>query len=343
MGQDQVLTEQRRHLTPVVTADLTGKIVCVTGSNTGLGLEAAKHFARMNPQKVILTSRDPEKGEQALKNLVEETNFHRAEVWPLDLTSFSSVQQFADKVIKELDRLDFLVENAAMVPGETLELTKAGWETGIQVNNLSQELLALLLLPKMLETAKRFSVVPRIVVVSSGVHYWIKEPEPELMNATNLHETLSSEEYCSVPGKMGTPRYTITKLLNIFFVRALTAHLPPSLLVNSISPGFCYSELRRSVSTEDLVRYQAMDSEFGYTSEEGSRHIVYGATAGYGIPEEEEKLRGKYISLSEVLEESDFSLSKEGYEMQNRLWDETLEILTKVDPRVGDNVKEYLI
>ncbi|KAJ7593752.1 hypothetical protein C8J56DRAFT_1120539 [Mycena floridula] len=341
MGQDRPLPEQRLNLTPVVTADLTGKVICVTGANTGLGLEAAKHFARMNPQKLILTSRDQDKGSQALKKLIEETDFHRAEVWPLDLTSFSSVQQFADKAVKGLDRLDFLVANAGMVPRERV-VTENGWETGLQVNDLSQELLAFLLLPKMLETAKRFSVVPRLVVVSSATHYWITGPESELMNATNIHETLSSEEYCSVPGQM-RKRYSITKLMNIFFVRALTDHLPPSLLVNSINPGFCYSELRRNASAEDLATFQAMEREFGLTTEEGSRHIVYGATGGYDNPKEEEKLRGKYISLSEVLEESDFSISKEGYEMQNRIWDEILEILTKVDPRVGDIVKEHLI
>ncbi|KAJ7581544.1 hypothetical protein C8J56DRAFT_833656 [Mycena floridula] len=342
MGQSPPLEDQRLHIKPVTVADLTGKVICVTGANTGLGFEAAKHFARMNPQKLIMTVRDQEKGNKALKQLIEETNFHRAEVWLLDLNSFSSVQQFADKAVKELDRLDFLVENAAMLPGKSREVTKDGWEVGLQVNNLSQELLVLLLVPKMLETAKRFSAVPRIVVVSSDVHFWITEADPELMNSTNIHETLSSKEYCIDSGKL-SKRYQTTKLLNLFFVRAISAHLPPSLLVNAVNPGFCISELRRSASAEETARYEAMEREVGLTSEEGGRNIVYGVTGGYGNPEEEEKLRAKFISLAEVIEESDFSLSKEGYEMQNRIWDETLEILTKVDPRVGDIAKEYLV
>ncbi|KAJ7593815.1 hypothetical protein C8J56DRAFT_1043599 [Mycena floridula] len=340
MGQFPPLKAQRGLIRPLVVADLTGKVVCVTGANTGLGFETAKHFARMNPEKLILTSRDQEKGDKALKELVEETNFQRAEVWLLDLTSFASVRQFADRALK-LDRFDYLVENAGTLPGTTRVLTEDGWEIGLQVNNLSQELLALLLVPKMLETAKRFSVVTKLVVVASDAHYWVTE-EPELMNATNILETLSSEKYCSVEANM-SKRYAITKLINLFFVRAISAHLPSSLLVNAVNPGFCTSELRRDVpsGTEEAKRWDALEQKLGLTTEEGGRNIVYGVTGGYGNPEEEEKLRAKFIYLSRVMEESDFALSKAGYEMQNRIWDETLEILTKVDPRVGDLVREH--
>lgn len=34
---------------PLIRKDLSGKVVLVVGANTGLGFEAAKHFARMNP------------------------------------------------------------------------------------------------------------------------------------------------------------------------------------------------------------------------------------------------------------------------------------------------------
>ena len=43
-----------------------------------------------------------------------------------------------------------------------------------QVNNLCTSLLALRLLPIMLRTAEKHHTSPRIVVVSSEVHYWAK-------------------------------------------------------------------------------------------------------------------------------------------------------------------------
>lgn len=53
---------------PVVTADLSGKTVIVTGANTGLGFEAAKHFARMNAGRLILACRSEAKGKAAVES-----------------------------------------------------------------------------------------------------------------------------------------------------------------------------------------------------------------------------------------------------------------------------------
>ena len=46
----------------MLTADLKGKSVMVTGANTGLGFETAKHFARMKPARLILACRNEQKG-----------------------------------------------------------------------------------------------------------------------------------------------------------------------------------------------------------------------------------------------------------------------------------------
>lgn len=66
----------------------------------------------------------------------------------------------------------------------------------LQVNDLSLSLLALLLLPRMLETAKQYNTVPRIVVVSSGVHYSARL-EDKVFTSPNAFEVLGSKEYCT--------------------------------------------------------------------------------------------------------------------------------------------------
>ena len=50
---------------PVVEENLEEKTVIVTGANSGLGFEAAKHFARMGA-KLIIACRDKGRGEEAL-------------------------------------------------------------------------------------------------------------------------------------------------------------------------------------------------------------------------------------------------------------------------------------
>jgi retinol dehydrogenase-12 len=65
-GFTDFVRSQWKTLPPNPNVDLTGQTVLVTGSNTGLGLEAAKQLARMNPAHLVLAVRNLSKGEEAL-------------------------------------------------------------------------------------------------------------------------------------------------------------------------------------------------------------------------------------------------------------------------------------
>jgi retinol dehydrogenase-12 len=56
-------------LPPVETADLSGKTVLVVGANVGIGLESSKHFARMQPARLIIACRSEAKGKAALAGM----------------------------------------------------------------------------------------------------------------------------------------------------------------------------------------------------------------------------------------------------------------------------------
>jgi retinol dehydrogenase 12 len=60
------LRSQWTKLPPVQAVDLTDQTVVVTGSNVGLGFEAAKHFAKMGPKHLVLACRSKQKGEAAI-------------------------------------------------------------------------------------------------------------------------------------------------------------------------------------------------------------------------------------------------------------------------------------
>jgi retinol dehydrogenase-12 len=162
---DQVFT------TPAYpTTDCTGRTIIVTGANTGLGKEAVRHLVRLNADRVILTSRTASKGEAAARE-IEETTGRKGvvEVWDLDLQNYDNVKAFAERV-KTLKRLDAIIENAGI---STMKFTEAaGNESTITVNVVSTFLLALLVLPKLQETARLFNVVPTLTIVSSDVHYF---------------------------------------------------------------------------------------------------------------------------------------------------------------------------
>ncbi|KZT26711.1 short-chain dehydrogenase [Neolentinus lepideus HHB14362 ss-1] len=321
-----------------VKADLSGKTVVVVGANTGIGLEAAKHFASMNASKVILACRNEEKGKKAVVEVEKATGLKNAELWLLDLSRFSSVVNFADKFEKEGGRLDILVMNAGIATRKYEDME--GWESTLHVNDLSTALCALLLLPRMLQTSSDFSVQTRLVVVSSGAHFMtlIKEDtrsSPSILKKLNDKET-------NMDG-----RYGVSKLLNVFFVRAITARLPSTspLIATVVNPGYCVSELQRhtppgykppSVEHEGKILEQVP-----WTAEEGARQLVW-AALGPPNPADVDKVRGAYVSDNEITEPSDFVISKEGKECEDRIWDETIDILNEATPKVKQIVKQYL-
>ncbi|KAF7345408.1 WW domain-containing oxidoreductase [Mycena venus] len=320
---------------PVVKTDLTGQTVLVLGANTGIGFEATKHFASMNPQRLILACRSQSRGQAAIDKLKAHTGYSKAELWLVDLANFDSVKQFADKFEREGGRLDILVENAA-IAADHYEGTKDGWEISLQVNDLSTPFVALLLLPAMIRTAEQYSTFPRLVIVASEVHYWVKI-EKQVYENPDILKTLGSSEYCT--NKVMQSRYMLTKLLTVFFVRALNARLPPStaVIIDMVNPGFCHSELMRDAKGVAGFMFWLFKRIVAFTAEEGSRQLVYAAVGG-----QPDKLRGEYITGGHVEEVADFVLSPEGVKIQNQLWDEVVDILAKVDPRVTSIVDKHL-
>ena len=141
----------------------------MTGSNVGLGLEAARYFVRLDADKVLLAVRSVEKGEEAKKSIeASEKRLDVVEVWNLSLSSYQSVKNFAKRA-QGLQRLDVLVENAGKVTQHwTMEEDN---ESSITTNTVSPILHALLLLPKLRETAANFNKVALLVFVTSFVHW----------------------------------------------------------------------------------------------------------------------------------------------------------------------------
>lgn len=165
---------------PIPTKEFNGQTIIVTGANVGIGLEAARHFVRLNASKVILAVRSISKGEAAAKSIEESTGRTGvAEVWHLDLTSYASVKAFA-KQASSLDRLDIVVNNAGIVV-YNFELAEDN-ESTITVNVVSGMLLSLLLLPKLRETSIRFKKEAVLAFTGSFVHFITKFPERKSEN-----------------------------------------------------------------------------------------------------------------------------------------------------------------
>ena len=143
--------------------DLTGKVIIVTGANSGIGYEAAKEFARKGAT-TILACRSMSKAKAALTLIQAEVPSAKAEIMQLDLASQGSIRQFADAFKAKYDRLDVLTNNAGimMVPYGT---TEDGFERQFGTNHLGHFALTGLLIDLLLKTQGS-----RVVNISSMGH-----------------------------------------------------------------------------------------------------------------------------------------------------------------------------
>lgn len=92
-------------------------------------------------------------------------------MWHLDLSSYDSVKEFSAKV-QSLDRVDAIIENAGIAIAECTIVE--GLEATLTVNVLSTMLLAVLVLPKLQESARKYGIVPHLVLVGSAVAFQAK-------------------------------------------------------------------------------------------------------------------------------------------------------------------------
>ena len=143
--------------------DLAGKVIIVTGSNSGIGFEAAKEFARKGAQ-TILACRNMDKAQAALSEIQTEIPSAQVEMMQLDLASQASVHQFAGEFKAKYEQLDLLVNNAGvmMVP---YGMTEDNFERQLGTNHLGHFALTGLLIDWLLKTSGS-----RIVNISSRGH-----------------------------------------------------------------------------------------------------------------------------------------------------------------------------
>ncbi|KAE9363956.1 WW domain-containing oxidoreductase [Stipitochalara longipes BDJ] len=158
----------------VPDADLRDKWVLITGSNNGIGREAAIQFAKSGAN-LILACRQPPPYETLPEVVVEECKAVAkehgehpiVEWWECDMADLSSVEALAQRWKKTGRPLDILINNAGITPEtDQVILTKNGFEICHQVNFLSHTLLTLTLLPSIAKAP-----APRIICSTSCMHY----------------------------------------------------------------------------------------------------------------------------------------------------------------------------
>ena len=208
-------------------ARLDGKIVVITGANTGIGKICARELSKRGA-KVIMLCRSTERGEAAAEEIRKLTQ-GEVIVHKMDLASLKSVRECAEQLNNSLDKIDILLNNAGVMTCPELR-TEEGFEMQIGTNHFGHFLLTNLLMSLL----KKAAPGARIVNVSSLAHeggqiYW---------------EDINFEKTPYDPLKA----YQQSKLANILFTKEL-ARRGEGSGVNSyaLHPGVIHTELGRHI------------------------------------------------------------------------------------------------
>ncbi|MDO8431571.1 MAG: oxidoreductase [Candidatus Binatus sp.] len=143
--------------------DLSGKVIIVTGGNSGIGYEAALQFARKRA-RVVLGCRDLGKARAAVEQIKAASPDASIDSMQLDLANLASVRGFADAFHLQHRALDVLCNNAGVM-ALPYRQTADGFEMQFGTNHLGHFALTGLLLDLILATENS-----RVVNVSSGMH-----------------------------------------------------------------------------------------------------------------------------------------------------------------------------
>lgn len=274
------------------------KVVIVTGSNSGIGRETALALAEMGAT-VVAVVRNRELGEQACEAIMAETGNELVDMMLCDLSSMSTIKEFAREFKNKYNRLDVLINNAGAVFSKR-DVTTEGFERTLAVNYLAPFLLTHELLP-LLKT----SAPARVINLSSGL---ARRAE---LNLDDL-QTESGYKSRKVYGKV--------KLMVEMFTYELARQLENTgVSVNVVHPGFVATNLGRSSGSLSSRIMFGMMKPFQLSPKEGAETSVYVATSS-----ELDGITGKCFTKNQETKTSEVSYD---VNLQKQLWDATVSLL----------------
>jgi NADP-dependent 3-hydroxy acid dehydrogenase YdfG len=213
--RDLRATEERN----IMTDNIDGKVVVITGASSGLGEETARHLAQRGA-KLVLGARRVDR----LERLADEIGAGRQAMLETDVTERDAVQRLVDRAVNLHGRIDVMLNNAGLMPSSMLErLHVDEWDRMIDVN-------------------------------IKGVLYGIAAALPHMIRQKGGHIINVSSVAGHKVGPGGAV-YAATK----HAVRALTEGLrqevkPHNIRTTILSPGAVATELTRTITDPDVAK-----------------------------------------------------------------------------------------
>lgn len=286
-----------------------GKVVVVTGSNVGIGLETAVGVAERGAT-TVLACRNQAKAEAAAREVTGRTWNDDVHVVALDLADLASVRKAADDILSRWGRLDVLVNNAGGTWTQR-QHTVQGIEYTFGVNHLGHFYLTNLLLARL-----RADAPARVISVTSVGHH-------AAFGGLRFDDLQSEKHY------EGMNVYCHSKLANVLFIRELAKRLDGSgVTANAAHPGWVRSSFAMDGDTTGAIGFgMRVIRPLQISPKRGARTSVYLATS----PDVADKT-GMYWVRSKPGHMSRHARDAAAAE---RLWDESEQLLASAGFALG--------
>ncbi|MFC4638354.1 SDR family oxidoreductase [Deinococcus hohokamensis] len=236
------------------------RVALVTGATNGIGKWTALELARAG-FRVLLTSRDPEKGQRVLDELRAQSGSEALELLVGDLSSMAEVRRVALDLRARHPVLDVLVNNAGGLFHDR-RTTVDGFEYTFAFNHLAYFLLTHLLEEPLKAAGAEGEA--RVVSVSSSGHYLgkLRWDDPEFQS-----------------GYAGWTAYFQSKLMNVLFAAALARRLEGTgVTSNTLHPGLVRTGFGQDM-TGPMRWLLGAANLFALSPAQGARTSVYLATS----------------------------------------------------------------
>ncbi|KAG6853457.1 putative secondary metabolism biosynthetic enzyme [Blastosporella zonata] len=215
--------------------DLSGKVMVVTGGNTGIGKEIVRALLSHNA-KVYMASRNAEKAKDAIEELKKDTG-KEASFLELDLASLNSVRKAAEEFLSKEQELHTLFNNGGtmflMETPHSMDVTEDGYDIQWGTNVVGPFHFTQLLMPALLAAARHSDDKSRVVFTSSIVL-------SKGINFDSLRDTPARK-------KVGADqRYGQSKLANIVLAREVARRYgDKGVIAVSLDPGGTKTDLQQ--------------------------------------------------------------------------------------------------
>lgn len=233
------------------------KHIVITGATAGIGLSAARSFARAG-HRLTLVGRSPEKLE-ATGGELRALGAADVDTETCDLSLVEETRRAAGRLAARVGHVDVLAHNAGAYFVDRV-LTAEGIERTFATNHLAPFVLTQGLRDRLVASAPM-----RVVVTSSDAHRYVAD-----LDLTDLQ----SERWRAA----GFEPYARSKLANVYFTRELARRMEGTgVTAHCFHPGFVASDFAKNNGTAGRLGMFLL-RPFARNVERGADTLVYLAT-----------------------------------------------------------------